>query len=58
MFHGADLANHLTPGGTAILAGLLGTQVRMVLAAHRRQGLRLERRIDVGPWSTLVLRRA
>jgi ribosomal protein L11 methyltransferase len=51
-----DLAAHLAPGGTAILAGLLGTQVRMVLAAHRRQGLRLERRIDVGPWSTLVLR--
>jgi ribosomal protein L11 methyltransferase len=52
------LAAHLTPRGTAILAGLLGTQVRLVLAAHRRQGLWLERRIDVGPWSTLVLRRA
>ena len=52
-----DLAAHLVPGGTAILAGLLGTQARMVLAAHRRQGLRLERRIDVGPWTTLVLRR-
>lgn len=52
-----DLAAHLAPGGTAILAGLLGTQARMVLAAHRRQGLRLERRIDVGPWTTLVLRR-
>jgi ribosomal protein L11 methyltransferase len=53
-----DLADHLAPGGTAILAGLLGVQARMVLAAHRRQGLRLERRIDVGPWTTLVLRRA
>jgi ribosomal protein L11 methyltransferase len=52
-----DLADHLAPGGTAILAGLLGTQARMVLAAHRRQGLVLERRIDVGPWTTLVLRR-
>jgi ribosomal protein L11 methyltransferase len=49
------LALHLAPGGVAILAGLLGTQVRMVLAAHRRQGLRLARRIDVGPWATLVL---
>lgn len=27
-----DLAAHLKPGGTAILAGLLGKQVRMVLA--------------------------
>jgi len=29
----------------------------MVLAAHRRQGLVLVRRLDVGPWATLVLRR-
>jgi ribosomal protein L11 methyltransferase len=52
-----DLAQRLAPGGTAILAGLLGTQARMVLAAHRRQGLVLEARHDVGPWTTLVLRR-
>jgi len=52
-----DLATHLAPGGTAILAGLLGTQARRVLAAHRRHGLVLERRLDLGPWSTLVLRR-
>ncbi|MES2711286.1 MAG: 50S ribosomal protein L11 methyltransferase [Pseudomonadota bacterium] len=51
------LAQNLAPGGTAILAGLLGTQARMVLAAHRRCGLRLERRINVGPWTTLVLRK-
>jgi ribosomal protein L11 methyltransferase len=52
-----DLGDHLAPGGTAILAGLLGTQVRMVLAAHRRAGLVLERRINQGAWSALVLRR-
>ncbi|WP_270937960.1 50S ribosomal protein L11 methyltransferase [Falsiroseomonas oryzae] len=52
------LAAGLAPGGTAILAGLLGTQARMVLAAHRRQGLRLERALPVGPWTTLVLRKA
>ena len=52
-----DLAARLAPGGTAILAGLLGTQARTVLAAHRRQGLALEARHDVGPWTTLVLRR-
>ena len=52
-----DLAAHLAPGGTAILAGLLGTQARMVLAAHRRQGLVLDARHDVGPWTTLVVRR-
>lgn len=52
-----DLGTHLASDGTAILAGLLGTQARMVLAAHRRQGLVLERRLDVGPWTTLVLRK-
>ena len=52
-----DLSVHLAPGGTAILAGLLGTQVRMVLAAHRRRGLMLERVLPQGPWSTLVLRK-
>lgn len=51
------LAAGLAPGGTAILAGLLGTQARMVLAAHRRQGLVLERALPVGPWTTLVLRK-
>ena len=52
-----DLADHLAPNGVAILAGLLGKQVAMVMAAHRRQGLVLERRIDLAPWATLVLRR-
>ncbi|MFT8646227.1 50S ribosomal protein L11 methyltransferase [Gluconacetobacter sp.] len=52
-----DLAAHLAPGGTAILAGLLNSQARMVVAAHRRQGLVLERHLTEGDWSTLVLRR-
>jgi ribosomal protein L11 methyltransferase len=51
------MAAHLPVGGTAILAGLLDTQVRMVLAAHRRVGLRLEARLCEGPWTTLVLRK-
>jgi len=50
------LAAHLAPGGTAILAGLLASQARQVLAAHRRRGMRLEARIAEGPWTTLVLR--
>jgi ribosomal protein L11 methyltransferase len=52
-----DLAVHLAPGGTAILAGLLDWQARWVLAAHRRKGLVLERLIAEGEWRTLVLRR-
>lgn len=52
-----DLATRLAPGGTVILSGLLGSQVRMVLAAHRRQGLMLQRCLTEGRWATLVLRR-
>ena len=52
------LALGLTPGGTVILAGLLTNQARMVLAAHRRQGLRLETAWREGNWTTLVLRKA
>jgi len=52
-----DLAAHLAPGGTAILAGLLDNQRRLVLAAHRRQGLVLVRTLHEGAWATLVLRK-
>jgi ribosomal protein L11 methyltransferase len=51
-----DLAAHLAPGGTAILAGLLVGQIPMVLAAHRRCGLRLERSWSEGGWATMVMR--
>ena len=52
-----DLARNLQSGGTAILAGLLNTQARMVLVAHQRQGLVLEKQLKEGPWSTLILRK-
>jgi ribosomal protein L11 methyltransferase len=52
-----DLAQHLAPQGTAILAGLLATQANWVLAAHRRQGLVLERLLPQGKWTTIVLRK-
>jgi ribosomal protein L11 methyltransferase len=52
-----SLAAHLAPGGVAVLAGLLGTQAPMVIAAHRRAGLRLVERRDHGAWTTLVVRR-
>jgi ribosomal protein L11 methyltransferase len=52
-----DLAQNLALGGTVILAGLLASQARMVLAAHRRQGLKLERLIPQGAWTTIVVRK-
>jgi ribosomal protein L11 methyltransferase len=52
-----DLAANLAPGGTAILAGLLRQQTRMVLAAHRSAGLHMDFTLQEGNWTTLVLRR-
>jgi ribosomal protein L11 methyltransferase len=52
----ADLARHLTPGGRAVLSGLLRRQEPIVLAPHRGCGIVLERRLVVDGWSTLILR--
>ncbi len=51
------LARALAPGGIAILSGLLARQERSVLAAHRRLGLALRRRIAIDGWHTLVIAR-
>jgi ribosomal protein L11 methyltransferase len=51
-----DLKRAIMPGGAAVLAGLLRRQEALVLAAHRAQGLSLERRLVIEGWSTLVLR--
>ncbi len=53
-----QLSAHLAPGGVAILAGLLNTQVNWVLSCHRRAGLKLERRLVDGAWSILTLRKS
>ena len=52
-----DLKKHLRPGGYVILAGLLNHQANRVLAAHRMQKLYLVRRLTIGEWSILALRR-
>lgn len=51
-----DLRRHLAPGGRVVLSGLLHRHEPLVLAAHRMQGLRLERRYRIGDWAALVLR--
>jgi ribosomal protein L11 methyltransferase len=53
-----DIRSALRPGGVAILSGLLRSQVRLVLAAYRSRGFRLERRLGRDAWATLVLRAA
>jgi len=53
-----DLGGAIAPGGVAVLSGLLRRQEGLVVAAHRAQGLALERRIVIEGWSTLILRSA
>ena len=50
------LRKALAPGGAAVLAGLLSSQERQVMAPHEALGLRLARRITLGDWSILLLR--
>ncbi len=51
-----SLGVHLATGATAVLSGLLPSQARAVLVAHRRHGMVLAHRIEDGSWTTLVLR--
>lgn len=50
-----DMARHVAKNGRAILSGLLTTQAEEVVAAYNREGFNLERRDDLGEWSTLVM---
>ncbi len=52
-----DLKKNLRPGGIAILSGILKTQARKVVSAHRKQGLSLVERKDIGEWAVLALQR-
>jgi ribosomal protein L11 methyltransferase len=53
----APLSALLAPGGRLILSGLLLAHAPGVVAAYRRQGLRLQSRTILDGWVTLVMRR-
>ena len=52
-----DMARYLAPGGRVILSGLLRKQARGVLSVYRGWGLIPDDRIDLGEWSSLLLRK-
>jgi len=52
-----DLSRHLAPGGVVVLSGLLSRQAERVMAVHHGCGMRLRKRIDIGPWTTLMMSR-
>jgi ribosomal protein L11 methyltransferase len=53
---GAPLTNLVAPGGRVVLSGLLTAQANAARTAYR--GFRLERRIALDGWTTLVLGKA
>jgi ribosomal protein L11 methyltransferase len=52
-----DLGRCIAAGGFAVLSGLLTRQAARVVAAHGTRGLVLRQRIDIAPWTTLVMSR-
>jgi len=50
-----DIVHHAGPGAVIVLAGLLNHQARAVAAAYRNRGLRLDRRLEIGGWTILML---
>jgi ribosomal protein L11 methyltransferase len=52
-----SFARALRPGGMCVLSGILDTQARQVEARFRAFGFRLDSRIPIGGWTTLLLRR-
>jgi ribosomal protein L11 methyltransferase len=53
----APLSALLAPCGRLVLSGLLPAHAPGVIAAYRRQGLRLQTRLIVDGWATLIMRR-
>jgi len=52
-----DMTAHMTPGGYAILSGILTRQADEVVAAYAAQGVAEVRRATIGDWVTLLLRK-
>ncbi|MFW6077098.1 MAG: 50S ribosomal protein L11 methyltransferase [Hyphomicrobiales bacterium] len=52
-----ELVRRLAPGGALVLSGLMVEQERQVAAAYRNRDLRLDRRLRLDAWSTLLFTR-
>lgn len=50
-----DMAKYLTPGGYAILSGILNEQADDVVEVYARNGINLSYREEIGEWTTLTL---
>lgn len=51
-----QIANALANDGNVVLSGLLNTQADAVVAAYRAQGITPVKRLEIGDWTTLVMK--
>lgn len=52
-----DMARHVAPGGKVVMSGILTTQAEEVAGVYADAGFALDRRDDMGDWTTLVMSR-
>ncbi|MGC3936301.1 50S ribosomal protein L11 methyltransferase [Roseobacter sp. EG26] len=52
-----EMANHLRPGGYAILSGILNEQADDIIAVYAQVGINLVSRDEIVDWTTLTLSR-
>ena len=52
-----DVAQHLRPGGYAILSGLLNEQAQGIIEVYGQNGVALIRQDAIGEWTTLTLQK-
>jgi len=52
-----EMAEHLRPGGYAILSGILNEQAENVAEVYARNGINQVRRDEIGDWTTLLLQK-
>ncbi len=52
-----DMAKHMSPGGYAILSGILVRQAQEVIDVYAQNGINLVRNDNIGEWVTLTLRK-
>ena len=52
-----DMATRTRPGARIVLSGILSRQAQGVAQLYRSWGFVLERRIELGQWTTLLMRK-
>jgi len=52
-----EIARHTRPGSTVVLSGVLHDQASPLAACYRAHGFVLAKRLRIGDWATLALRR-